>query len=64
MNTLCNISKMPEILWIQIFKYCDIRDFISTRASCKKMQTYADAYPDIYERECLRLFTSPLSLFQ
>ncbi len=59
-----SISKMPEILWCQVFKYCEIKDFVKLRAVCRDLKRHADVYTDIYERECLRLFTSGLQLFE
>ena len=56
--------KLPEILWIQIFKYLFIEDFNAIRLSCRRLKLYTDHYPDIYERECLRLFSSELNLFR
>ena len=59
-----SISKMPEILWYQVFKYCGIKDFVNVRAVCKSLKKYADIYADIYEKECLRIFTSNLQLYE
>jgi len=55
---------LPEILWIQIFKYLFITDFHTLLAVCRKLQQYAANYPQIYERECIRLFSSALTLFE
>lgn len=59
-----SISKMPEILWYQIFKYLEIRDFITMRVVCKELKKNSDMYTGIYEQECLRIFTSDLQLFR
>lgn len=64
MLTINKIAKIPEILWIQVFKYCDIRDFLKLRLISKVHKEFADKYADIYERECLRLYTSDLQLFR
>ena len=58
------LSKLPEVLWILIFKFCNIKDFSNLRQVSKKLKLHADNYPDIYERECLRLFTTDLVLFR
>jgi len=58
------ISKLPEVLWHQIFKYLDIKSFISIKSLCKTTKAYVDTHKEIYERECIRLFTSGLELFR
>jgi len=58
------IGRVPEILWYQIFKYFEIKDFIMMRAVCKKLKKNSDTYTGIYEQECLRIFTSGLELFR
>jgi len=31
---------------------------------CKRLKTYTDNYPNIFERECIRLYSSNLSLYE
>ncbi len=56
--------KLPEILWYQIFKCFGIHEFVALRLVNKKLMEYANHYAEIYERECLRIFTSDLQLFE
>ena len=57
-------SKLPTILWFQIFKCCDIKTFLSLRLVARKLKENTDNYTDIYETECLRLFTSDLAMYR
>jgi hypothetical protein len=57
------IAQVPEILWFQVFKYVDIRDFVQLKAVSQKMAALTEHYAEIYERECLRIFASPLELY-
>lgn len=59
-----SITRMPEILWCQVFKYLGIKDFVTLRVVCKELKKHSDSYTDIYERESLRIFTSDLELFK
>lgn len=58
------ITRMPQILWYQVFKYLDIKIFVVLRAVCRKLKLNSDSYTEIYQRECLRIFTSDLELFK
>lgn len=64
MRASTSISKVPEVIWYQVFKYCGIKDFVNLRLVCRSLKKPADLYTDIYEKECLRLFTSGLPLFE
>ncbi len=57
-------NRVPEVLWCQIFKYCELRDFVVLRLVSVRLKSRADNYTDIFERECLRLFTTDLPLFR
>ena len=57
------LKQLPEILWFQIFKHLEIHEFVKLRLVSKKVQKYVNGYIAIYERECLRIFTSDLELF-
>ena len=59
-----SIIRVPEILWYQVFKYLGIKDFVVIRAVCKDLKKHSDNHTEIYERECLRIFTSDLELFR
>jgi len=56
-------TKLPEILWIQVFKYITIKDFVNLKAVCKRLKEYTDRYPEIYQRECIRLYSSDSFFF-
>lgn len=56
-------TKLPEILWIQTFKYLTVKDFAKLKTVCRQLKMYTDRYPDIYKHECIRLYTSDLPLF-
>ena len=58
-----SIARVPEILWIQIYKYLDIKTFINLEAVCKILKEYSTRYIDIYKYECLR-FTSASEIFR
>jgi len=64
LNLNSKFWKIPEILWMQVFKYLTLKDFTRLRLVCKKLKEHADNFPDIYESECLRIFSSDLNLFQ
>ncbi len=57
-------KKIPEILWYQVFKCFGIHEFVKLRLVNRKLSDYANHYAEIYERECLRIFTSNLPLFE
>ena len=59
-----SIKKIPEIMWFQVFKYFSIQEFVTMRQVNKELKECADNYADIYERECIRIFTSDLQLFE
>jgi hypothetical protein len=63
MHNNSEVSKLPEVLWHEIFKFETIKEFVTFRCVCKRFKGIADLYTDIYERECLRIFTSNLRLF-
>lgn len=57
-------EKLPEVLWFQVFKYLSIREFVELRLISKTLNEYIGNYADIYESECVRIFTSNLNLFE
>jgi len=63
MHNNSGVSKLPEVLWYKVFKFGTIKEFVRFRCVCKEFKAIADPYTDIYERECLRIFTSNLRLF-
>lgn len=58
------INGVREDVWCQVFEYLDIKDFLKLRIVCSHLKNAADSYTEIYERECLRIFSSDLSLFR
>ena len=64
MLSTSSLAKVPEILWFQVFKYCEISDFVQLQKVCRRLTEHATHYTEIYERECLRIFTSGLELYE
>jgi hypothetical protein len=58
------ISEVVEDVWTVIFEYLEINDFLKLRVVSKHFKNSTDSYTQIYERECLRIFSSDLSLFR
>ncbi len=58
------MADLPEILWFQTFKCLTLGDFAKLRLVSKKFLALTDHFDEIYETECLRIYTSPLSLFE
>ena len=56
-------KKVPEIVWHQVFKFLDVKAFVQLQSVCRTLNAYARPFSDVYESECLRLYTSDLSLF-
>eukprot|EP00826_Nyctotherus_ovalis_P040843 TRINITY_DN4059_c0_g1_i12.p1 TRINITY_DN4059_c0_g1~~TRINITY_DN4059_c0_g1_i12.p1 ORF type:complete len:346 (-),score=28.18 TRINITY_DN4059_c0_g1_i12:535-1572(-) len=64
MESSCQaLRRIPEILWYQIFKNLTIKEFVKLRLISHKFQEYVNHFLGIYERECLRIFTSDLEVF-
>ena len=63
-STSAAIKRVPEIIWYQVFKYFEIHEYVRLRLVSKKMLEYANHYAEIYEKECVRIFISELSLFE
>ena len=59
-----NFRKIPEIIWYQIFKSLEIKEFIGLRLVSHRFKEFVNHFLSIYERECLRIFTSDLEDFE
>lgn len=57
------LNRIPEILWYQVFKNLTILDFVRLRLVSQKLKVFVSHYVAIYERECLRIFTSNLDFY-
>lgn len=58
------VGGLGEDVWIQVFECLEINDFLKLKAVSKDLKALADSYTEIYERECLRIFSSDLNLFR
>ncbi len=58
------MASMPEILWCQTFKCMTLSEVSRLRLVSRKFRDFVDHFGDIFETECVRVYTSSLKLFQ
>jgi len=58
------VNEVTNEVWTVIFEYLEIKDFLKLGAVSKHLKNSTESYTQIYERECLRIFSSDLTLFR
>ncbi len=58
------IAQVPEIIWFQVFKFGEIRDFMRWQRTCRRLREFTSHCTEIYERESLRIYMSCLDCYE